>query len=202
MPASKNEATLEIKRLEIIVMEVQVRGTAPLIVQRWTEKSKQMMLAAQQSTARIKKEAKDPVALFESSQYRFEDGRHGFPAAGFGAATRAAARYFEGVTLVMARTSLTVLGEGSQQLVPLDIEEEPSMREDTPRNANGVADLRYRAQYWPWSATLHVRFAPQLISPESIVALVDAGGMGGIGEWRPSSPKSLTGTYGTYEVVS
>lgn len=199
---TKNDGTLEIKRLEIIVMEIDVQGTAPLIVQRWSEKSKQMMLAAQQSTARVKKDAKDPVALYESSQYRFDDGRHGFPAAGFGAATRAAARYFEGVTLVLARTALTVLGEGEQQLVELRTEGEPTMREDTPRNANGVADLRYRAQYWPWEATLRLRFAPSLISPESVVALVDAGGMGGVGEWRPSSPKSLTGTYGTYEVTS
>jgi len=29
---------------------------------------------------------------------------------------------------------------------------------------------------------------------------VDAGGNGGVGDWRPSAPKSLTGTFGRYEV--
>jgi len=34
----------------------------------------------------------------------------------------------------------------------------------------------------------------------SILALADAAGVGGIGEWRPTSPKSATGSYGTFEV--
>ena len=31
-------------------------------------------------------------------------------------------------------------------------------------------------------------------------ALVDAAGIGGVGEWRPTSPKSATGSYGTFRV--
>ena len=201
MPTKSTETTLEIKRLERVTIEVPIVGTAPLIVQRWSEKAKQMMLAAQQSNVRTKKEPKDTFALFQASRYLLDDGRDAFPAAGFAAATRGAARNFDGVTLVQLRTALFVVGEGDNQLVPLDIDGEPTMREDTPRNANGVADLRYRAQYWPWRATLHVRFLPSVISPESVIALVDAGGMGGVGEWRPSSPKSLTGSFGTYEVA-
>lgn len=195
------EATLEIKRLERVTIEVPIVGTAPLIVNRWSEKAKQMMLAAQQSSVRAKKDAKDPLELFNASRYILEDGRDAFPAAGFAAATRAAARNFDGVTLVQLRTALSVIGDGENQLVPLDIDDEPTMREDTPRNANGVADLRYRAMYHPWRATLRVRFLPSVISAESVIALVDAGGMGGVGEWRPSSPKSLTGSFGTYEVA-
>jgi hypothetical protein len=106
---------------------------------------------------------------------------------------------FEGVTQVGLKQTILVEGEGNEQLVPIEFGE-ITMREDTPRNASGVADLRYRAQYWPWSAVLKVRTIAGQIDEASLVALVDAAGVGGVGEWRPTSPKSATGTYGTFEI--
>ena len=191
---------ISLKRLSRVVYEIPVRGTSPLIVNRWSEKAKAMMLEAQQSTARPKKEPKDPVANFEASKYMLEDGRHGFPATGFKAAIVHAARMFEGVTQVGLKQIILVEGEGPEQLVPIDFGE-VTMREDTPRNASGVADLRYRAQYHPWSALLRVRTVAGQIDEASLIALVDAAGVGGVGEWRPTSPKSATGTYGTFEIV-
>ncbi len=43
------EPTIRIKRLERVVFEVPIQGTAPLIVNRWSEKAKAMMLEAQQT---------------------------------------------------------------------------------------------------------------------------------------------------------
>jgi hypothetical protein len=37
-----------------------------------------------------------------------------------------------------------------------------------------------------------------MLSAESVIAIVDAAGLGGVGEWRPS--KAKTGLYGTFEV--
>ena len=99
------------------------------------------------------------------------------------------------------KQTVLVIGEGPDQLVPIEFGE-VTMREDTPRNASGVADLRYRAQFWPWSATLRVRTIEGQFDHESVLSLVDAAGIGGVGEWRPTSPKSATGTYGTFEVAS
>lgn len=191
---------IRLKRLERVVYEIPIIGTSPLIVNRWSEKAKAMMLAAQQTTARVRKEPKDPEANFEASQYKLDDGRHGFPATGFKASIVHAARMFEGVTQVGLKQTILVEGEGNEQLVPIEYGE-ITMREDTPRNASGVADLRYRAQYWPWSAVLKVRTIAGQIDESSLVALVDAAGVGGVGEWRPTSPKSATGTYGTFEIA-
>jgi hypothetical protein len=55
--------------------------------------------------------------------------------------------------------------------------------------------------YWPWTATLRVKYLASILNAESVIALVDAGGLGGVGEWRPSAPKSFGGTMGTYEVA-
>lgn len=196
----EEQSTIELRRLERVVFEIPIRGTAPLIVNRWSEKAKQMMLEKQTTSARAKKQPKDPVANFEASRYRLPDGRDGFPATAFKAAIVHAARLFEGITQVQLKQTVVVLGEGPDQLVPIDYGE-ITMREDTPRNARKVADLRYRAQYWPWSAVLRVRTIGGQFDRSSILSLVDAAGIGGVGEWRPTSPNSATGTFGTFEVV-
>jgi hypothetical protein len=195
------EAAITLHRIEREQIRVRVVGTAPLIVHRFDEKAKQMMLEAQQTKTRAKKEAKDPVAQFEASKYLLPDGRDGFPAVGFKAAVVGAARLFDGISMVQVKQLIRVVGEGNDQLVPLNLEGPPVMREDTVRVGMGTADLRYRAQYFPWSADLIIQYVPSQISVDSIVSLVDAGGIGGVGEWRPSSPKGATGSYGTWEVV-
>lgn len=191
--------TFNLKRLGRDHFDVPIRGVSPLIVNRWSEKAKAMMLAAQQTSAKAKKAPRDPGADYQASRYRFADGRDGFPATAFKASIVHAARLFDkSLTQVMMKQAVIVAGEGGEQLVPLvgDI----TMREDTPRNANGVADLRYRAQFWPWSATLHVICVGGQFDEDSIYALVDAAGIGGVGEWRPTSPKSATGTFGRFEI--
>lgn len=103
------------------------------------------------------------------------------------------------------RLLIFVEGEGPDQLVPVRGEE--VIREDMPRNATGVVDLRYRTALLagvegvePWRADISISFPPRLISAESIVNLLDASGRVGVGDWRPGSPKSNTGTYGTYRI--
>lgn len=205
--ATSESLAVGLRRLERVVYVVRIEGTSPLIVNRWSEKAKAQMLSAQQSTARGKKEPKDPEALYEASRYRLTDGRDGFPATGFKASIVHAGRLFEGVTQVLLKQCIRVHGElvtqdggYGDQIVPIEYDQ-ITMREDTPRNATGVADLRYRAQYWPWRATLNVETIPNQVDRESLMSLVDAAGVGGIGEWRPTAPKSATGSYGTFQVI-
>jgi hypothetical protein len=91
-----------------------------------------------------------------------------------------------------------VEGEGPEQLVP--IEGEQILREDTVRLASGVSDLRYRYMFWPWSVSLTVSYHASVMSRNSLIALVEAGGSAGIGDWRPSAPKSNTGTFGRFAI--
>lgn len=191
--------TINLQRIERGHIIIPITGTAPLIVHRFDEKAKQMMLDAQQSKTRKKKEPKDPISCFELSRYRLADGADGFPAVAFKSAMVDAARLFDGVKMTELRAALHVAGEGVGHLVRIN-SDEPRMREDTVRVGMGTADLRYRAEYWPWTAELSVTFLPGMISAESVLAIVDAGGLGGIGEWRPS--KAKTGLFGTFEVTA
>ena len=191
------------KKLDRVVYPFEIVGDTPLIVNRWSEKARKMMLDAQQTKARQKKQAKDPAANFEASKYKLKDGSDAFPATAFKAAIVHAGRLFEGITQVFLKQTVLVVGDGldarGDSLVRLEFDE-CLMREDTPRNANGVADLRYRAQYNGWRATINVQVIDGLMDPNSLGTLVDAAGIGGVGEWRPTAPKSATGTYGTFHV--
>ena len=200
--AEKNttpDAMMHLEQIKRARVAVRIVGLTPLIVHRFDEKAKKQMLDAQVKTSvKAKRAPQDPEAEFEASRYRLDDGRDGLPAVAFKSALIGAARLFDGVTMTQLKSVVHVAGEGSQQLVAID--GEPRMREDVVRVGMGTANLRYRAEYWPWAAWLIVSHVPTLISADSVLSLVNAAGMGGVGEWRPSAPKSLTGSYGTFEV--
>jgi hypothetical protein len=186
-------------RLDERTVHIPIVGVTPVIPHKWSEKSLRMMRESQSGNkARAKHAPKVAEEEAEAATYRLADGRPGMPATAFKAAIVGACRLFKGITLVQAKQSFFVVGEGPDQLVP--IEGDATLREDTPRNATGVADLRYRYAYWPWSATLPVAFLPSVVDLDSVIALVAAAGTGGVGDWRPSAPKSLTGTFGRFTV--
>lgn len=191
--------TVSLNRIQRKTAVIEVTGTAPLIVHRWSEKAREMMLSAQQGK-KTPKTLKDPQADYESSMYRFEDGGHGFPIMAFKSATvKGGARLFgKSVKMTELRQMLTFhpdgFGTDGTQLVR--IAGEPEIREDMVRVGMGTADIRYRAMYREWSAMLTVEFVPSVIDLDSVVALVDAGGTNGVGEWRPEK----SGSFGTYEV--
>ena len=199
MASTKSSDVIELAPIRIENLRVRVEGDTPLVTHAWSEKAKKMMRDAQQKRSRGKKEPKDPQAEYESAFYRLDDGTPGIPAAAFKAAIIAGARSFDGVTMTLLKQSLYVVGEGSEQLVRID--GEPEMWESPVRVGQGTADLRYRPRFFPWSVEFTVRYNTNVLDSSTVVTLLDAGGMAGVGEWRPSAPKSMTGSYGMFRVV-
>lgn len=190
---------ITLKPISFEWVEVPIEGIAPLVTHNWSEKAKQMMRDKQQGITAKKKEPKDPEQEYLDAFYRLPDGSPGMPAAAFKAATVGGARLFENVTMVTIKQAMFFSGEGPEQLVR--IVGDPEFYEAPVRVGMGVADLRYRPRFFPWSAVLRVKFNADMLSVDALVNLIEAGGMGGVGEWRPSAPKSATGSYGTYGVV-
>ena len=190
---------IELDRISLDTLDIDIEGITPLITHRWSEKAKKEMRDKQAGVTRKKKEPKNPQAEYESAFYRLPDGSAGMPATAFKAATVGGARNFDSVSMVQVKQGIFVMGEGPDQLVA--IEGEPIFTEMPVRIAMGTADLRYRPLFDPWGAHLTIQFNPVVLSANSVIALVDAGGIGGVGEWRPSAPKSHTGSYGMYRVV-
>lgn len=201
-PAKKADATAPVvlRRLEDTGVDITIRGMTPVIPHKWSEKAKSLMPGAPGSEGTSpKKGERDPEAEAEACTYYLEDGRPGIPATAFKAAMVSACRFFDKPSMAEAKLMFHVDGEGPDQLVP--IEGKRTLREDTPRNANGGADLRYRYAYSDWSARLRIRFAEAAITPASVITLLDAAGRVGVGDWRPGAPRSSTGTFGTWRIV-
>jgi hypothetical protein len=211
MPAKAKTKTgpVDLQRIQDKAISVPIVGLTPVIPHKWAEKAKRMMrekqFAGDVRTTRPKREAKVMEDEAEAAMYRLEDGRPGIPSTAFKAAMVAACRFFDGIPMTEGRLMIYVRGEGPDQLVALQGTEQ--IREDLPRNATGVVDLRYRTALLagvegvaPWRAEITIVYPPSLITEASILALLDAAGRVGVGDWRPGSPKSNSGTFGTFRI--
>jgi len=137
------------------------------------------------------KAAKDPEQDYLDSLYVHPEGGYGFPAIAYKAAAIRGAKAL-GMTMTDMRSAFHVLGE----LVKID--GDPRPREDMVRIGQGTADIRYRAEFPAWSATLTVQYNARAVSAEQIAAMFDAAGFGtGIGEWRPEKD----GQFGRFHVA-
>lgn len=210
MPTAKNDVAIELPELKIGLMEVTLIGDSPLIVHAWSTKAKRQMLDKQTKAAKGAKEAKDPRADFNASMYRLSDGGHGFPSVAFKTCAVTAATSVAGITKIAARQAFYVAGEdadvkgafdGSVSRVNLIRIEggEPQVREDLVRVGMGTADLRYRAEYVDWHASILVKYNQNVLSESQILNLLNTGGFAvGVGEWRPERD----GDYGRFHVAT
>jgi len=188
--------TVEIVGLKIDTVEVDIVGTAPLIVHRFGEKAIKMISDKQAKKSKDRPE-RDPKGEMDECLYKFKDGkRTGFPAVGFKAAMIRGGSIL-GWTMKDLQQIIFVQGtEGDL----VEIQGDYELRTDMVRVGMGAADIRYRPEYKDWKATLKIRYNSSKISEEQVVQLVNAAGFGcGVGEWRPE--KSKTGAYGTWMLM-
>jgi hypothetical protein len=193
-------AAVTINRVATRTIRVPIEGTSSLIVHRWSDKAKKQMLDAQQGR-KAHREIRDPQRDYDESLYRLPDERYGFPTLAFKAATIGACRFYgKALPMTQARQFLFMTGELSADGVDLltEIHGEPKMREDMVRVGMGGTDLRYRAEFVDWTAVLVVTFVTTALAEQSVLSLIDAGGLGvGVGEWRPEK----RGQNGTYRIA-
>jgi hypothetical protein len=190
---------VQIARIDAETLLVPIVGTAPLIMHNWSEKAKRQMLDTMQGR-KSPKEPKNPDAEYEAAFYRTDAGGYGFPVLAFKAATVEASRFYgKSVTKVGLRQTLFFTGQYSKsanmQLVP--VTGEPHMREDVVRVGISGTDLRYRPEFPEWTTELTVTYVKSSLTRDSVLSLIDAGGLGtGVGEWRPEKD----GDFGTYRI--
>lgn len=198
------EISIPVLNLEVI--QVSVRGLSPLIMGSFSEKSIAQMRDQQtgKGDAVMAREKKDPVACFEASKVKDLNGRLCAKSLWFKCGIVDACRSIGGgrgrgkLSMPLLRGAVFVRGD----LLPLSFRGEVVMREDMVRNANGNADIRYRAEVpVGWECTFEVEFNPSVVSAEQILTLLrNAGYGGGVGEWRPQ--KAASGQFGRYEIAN
>lgn len=208
--AKKKETTVEVPSQEVTlklkVVRIPIRSCAPLIVNRFDDKTKREI--AESAPGKLKqgkgkKAVETPEEQYENSIYYLSDGsRTGFPAVGFKDAMVRVGKELFGMPMVSLRGYFHVLPDDPGTGL-VEIHGEHRMREDMVRvgGINKVASPRYRACYNDWSAVVTIRYIADVISETQLFGLLNAAGFScGIGEWRPE--KSNSGSFGLFEVAS
>ena len=206
---SKATATVVITPPDFRHLAVDIRGTTPLVVNRFSAKAMEIMRQTQEagSTARSRKtrEAKDFDALFEGAKHVSDDGWEGIHAAAFRNAAISACRAC-GFKMTHARLAFMVIADGFDRVdgAPLvKLTEGVAEQWVAPtRNATGVIDLRCRPMYREWGATLRIRYDAGMLTDGDVVNLIARVGMQvGVGEGRPDSKQSAGLGFGLFDVV-
>lgn len=194
---------------DIQVVRLDIKGTAPLVINKFSAKAQETMMATQMagstSKARKQREAKDFEALYNGARHISTEGWDGIHAAAFRNAAISSCR---AAGFVMTRAKLAIFiepdGFDADDMTPLVriTEGEPQMVISPCRNETGVIDLRPRPTYFPWAATLTIKFDAGILTSTDVANLMlRAGVQVGIGEGRPDSRKSAGLGNGLFEIL-
>lgn len=191
-------------------LAVRIRGTAPLMVHKFSTKARIKIEETQRQGSRAKKgskkEARDFEADWLAAMYVSTEGWAGVPAAGFRNALIDACR-MAGFQMTRAKMSIFIIADGydHEDKTPLVRIEGKVDDDKTPmavRNETGVIDLRSRPIWSKWECAVTLRWDADQFSESDIVNLLTRAGIqSGICEGRPFSKNSNGMGFGTWEVV-
>jgi hypothetical protein len=205
--ASQKAENVTITAPKIHTAEFKIIGTAPYIQLRFSEKAmnamREKMELGSQATKKKARDARNFDEDFKQAQHISDEGWAGIPASAFRNAMISACRLV-GFKMTIAKMSVFVLPDGFDKVdgVPLiKIDGTPEQHVMHARNATGVCDLRVRAKFWPWSATVRVQYdADQFSATDAANLMNRVGSQVGIGEGRPDSKMTAGMGWGTFKL--
>lgn len=209
-PQVADEVRVVIAKPNFESAAIKIRGTAPYVQHKFSQKAINTMVETQEMGSQAKKgkarEPKDFDAVYEGALYRSKQGWHGIPAHSFRCAMISACRTV-GFKMTLAKLSLFTEADGfdatsGTPLVKIT-KGSPERHVAPARNDNGSTDIRCRPMWREgWEAVVRVRWDKGQFSTSDVVNLLDrVGCQVGIGEGRPDSRNSAGLGWGTFEVV-
>lgn len=189
---------VSIPPIDFRTVEITLDGITPLLVHKFSEKSKREMDEKQKGVPKQKKEARNPEAEFQASLYRMaptkqKKERFGMPASGLKLCAVSACRYVDGLKMTAALGSFHVVGDEGG-LIEIH-GRKPVMDDRIVRIGNfgsKVAQSRYRGRFDEWSVTFKVRYNARIINVETLLNLYENAGFSvGLCELRPEKKGSL-----------
>lgn len=176
----------------------EVKGIAPLVIHRFSEKTKQEM-KQKMETGKAASSKKDRTAKltddsYNEARYQSKEGWDGFHAGAIRNAMISACRLVN-FKMTLAKLSIFVLQDGwdeKEPQVPLvRIYGEPIKQEDIAGVETGQPYVCVRAAYHDWSSKIRIRWdADQFTIDDIYNLLTRVGTQVGICEGRPDSKKS------------
>lgn len=207
---AKDDVKLVIPQPKVQVLEISIRGIAPLVIRAWDQKTMQQLADKAKTGVTVRNREKvDPDETYNSARYVSPEGWDGFPAGGFRAAMIDAVSCVDiavrDFNMTLAKKCLFVIPDGICKVSGRDLVriEGQSERFDLMQPTSGGGPyMSYRPIYRKWSATLKIQFNAARLNAQGVLNLVSLAGFWvGIGEHRPTSKESKTGSFGRWEVV-
>jgi hypothetical protein len=200
--------TVTIKPPNFGVVQFEARGIAPLVIHRFSAKTKQQMKdkmeTGKAASSKKTREARLTDDLYEEARYRSKDGWDGFHAGSVRAALISACRLV-GFKMTLAKLSVFVEADGvdaqEPQIPLIRIYGTPTKQEDMARVETGQPYVTVRAAYHEWSAKIRIRFDADQFTLQDVSNLMARVGLQvGIGEGRPDSKNSAGMGWGLFTI--
>jgi hypothetical protein len=186
---------------------IRIKGTAPLVMNKFSSANRAAMIATQEEGSRAgkgkKRQPKDFDAVYRGAMHIGQDGSYGMPVGAIRNALISACRV-AGFQMTRAKLSLFVQHDtlDTDDFTPLvKIHGEPVRRDIPVRLANGATDILARPFFLDWYADVKLRWdADQFSASDVINLMIRAGEQVGLGAGRPDSKASCGMGWGTFEV--
>jgi len=188
--------------------EFAVNGTAPLVIHRFSAKTKtqmrEKMETGKAASSRKNREPKNSDETYNDARYRAKEGWDGFHAASVRNAMISACRLV-GFKMTLAKLSIFVEADGwdaAEPQIPLiRIYGDPVKQEDMARVETGQPYVTIRPAYHGWKAKIKIRWDADQFTIEDVTNLLArVGAQVGLGEGRPDSKNSAGMGWGLFEI--
>ena len=208
MERISSKKTVSISAPNFRVAEFEIRGTSPLVIHRFSAKTKeemkQKMETGKAASSKKNREAKSTDDLYENAYYASKDGWQGFHAAAIRNGMISACRLVN-FKMTMAKLSLFVLADGcdaKEMQVPLvRIYGDSVKQEDMAKTSTMQPYVCVRAAYHNWYSNVRIRWDNDQFTIDDVFNLLSrVGGQVGICEGRPDSKNTPGMGWGLFEV--
>lgn len=209
MSETKPQEHVTIKPPNFQRASFSIIGTAPLVVHRFSAKTKKQMADKMEAgKAASSKKTRDPkkmTDLFAEARYVSKAGWDGFHAGAIRNALISACRLV-GFKMTLAKLSLFVDPDGwdakEPQIPLIRIIGKAIQQEDIARVETGQPYVTVRAAYHDWKATIRLTWdADQFVLADVANLLSRVGIQVGICEGRPDSKNSAGMGWGTFRLA-
>jgi hypothetical protein len=204
MSKATTDSNVTIKAPNFGTAEFKLRGIAPLVIHRFSAKTKKQMKEKMETgkAAGNKKnrEAKSTDDTYNEARYIAKQGWDGIHAGAFRNALISACR------LVGFKMTIFVEADGWDKVEPqiplIRIYGDPVKQEDMARVETGQPYVTVRAAYHDWTIKLRIRWDADQFTLTDVANLLSRVGLQvGVGEGRPDSKHSAGMGWGLFEVA-
>jgi len=195
-----------IKAPNIQVAEFEIKGTAPLVIHRFSKKVLPDPDVPKPKNTRRTQDHPTSDERFNQARYISKDGWDGFHAGAIRAAMISACR-LANFKMTLARLSIFVIQDGwdaEEPQIPLvRIFGEAVKQMDVCRVETGQPYINARPAYHEWSSNVKIKFDGDQFTIDDVYNLLSrVGQQVGICEGRPDSKKSAGMGWGLFEVTN